>query len=119
MPFLSFFHSSLIFLTLKRTPPHPSGGQAQLVSARLVCGKASLHVKKPLRIGCVKEHRTLFIAADNDMENRLEQTNPPPSALRRFRCDELKYALSILRAAHCGRVCPEDREAFASCKSHT
>ena len=59
-------------------------------------------------VGLEKEYTPmLFIAADNDMENRLEQTNLLLSTLRHFRYDESRYALSILHATHCSYVSPK------------
>ncbi len=62
-------------------------------------------------VGLEKEYPPmLFIAADNDMENRLEQTNLLLSTLRHFRYDESKYTLSILHATHCSYVSPKDHQ---------
>lgn len=60
-------------------------------------------------VGLEKEYPPmLFLAADSDMENRLEQTNLLLSTMRHFRYDEAKYALSILHATHCSYVSPKD-----------
>ena len=62
-------------------------------------------------VGLEKEYPPMmFIAADNDMENRLEQTNLLLSTLRHFRYDESQYALSILHATHCSYVSPKDHQ---------
>ncbi|MBR5307556.1 MAG: alpha/beta hydrolase [Clostridia bacterium] len=56
-------------------------------------------------IGVEKEYpRMMFIVSDNDMENRLEQTNLVISTLRHFRYDMSKVDMRIMHGNHCAYV---------------
>ena len=45
-----------------------------------------------------------FIVSDNDMENRLEQTQLVISTLKHFRFDESKISLTLMNGGHCAYV---------------
>lgn len=53
-------------------------------------------------VGTAKEYAPmLFLTAEHDMENRLEQNMLMVSTLRHFGYDEKKYALHVLPGTHC------------------
>lgn len=56
-------------------------------------------------IGVEKEYpRMMFIVSDNDMENRLQQTQLVMSTLRHFRYDMSKVDMRIMHGTHCAYV---------------
>ena len=64
----------------------------------------------PLYFVGMEDHYSpmLFLAADHDMENRLEQTELMMSTLRHFRYDESTFHFVKLHADHCSYIRPAE-----------